>query len=167
MSGEVGDFELPTDDLERARRFYAATLGRTHTNVPGVDYVMVNTGPVDRNGWPKEVGYIGGGIGKRGGKLVHAIVNITLEDISASELSPPRNKRSRRMEGEFFNANVPLGKARWDGRATSSIVRETPSDSINCLRTESAIRPTPPEENEPPLLPLELMREPPPPSPLP
>jgi predicted enzyme related to lactoylglutathione lyase len=85
MSGEVGHFEIPADDPARARKFYSATFGWKMTEMPGMDYTMVTTGPVDEKGMPKEAGFIGGGIGKRGGMLEHSVVTIVVEDLTEAE----------------------------------------------------------------------------------
>jgi uncharacterized protein len=85
MSGEVGHFEIPADDTARAKKFYEATFGWKYSEVPGMDYTMVQTGPVDGEGMPKEPGSIGGGIGKRGGPLAHPVVTIMVEEISKAE----------------------------------------------------------------------------------
>jgi uncharacterized protein len=84
MSGEVGHFEIPADNTERARKFYSTTFGWNMTPMPGMDYTMVGTGPVDEKGMPKEPGYIGGGIGKRGSPLEHPVVTIVVDDVSAA-----------------------------------------------------------------------------------
>jgi predicted enzyme related to lactoylglutathione lyase len=85
MSGEVGHFEIPADDGARARRFYSATFGWKTHEIPGTDYTMVSTGEVDEQGMPQSPGYIGGGIGRRGGPLEHPVVTIVVDDLSASE----------------------------------------------------------------------------------
>jgi predicted enzyme related to lactoylglutathione lyase len=84
-NGEVGHFEIPADDPNRARKFYSSTFGWKMTEIPGMDYTMVTTGPVDEQGMPKEPGSIGGGIGKRGGMLEHPVVTIMVADITAAE----------------------------------------------------------------------------------
>jgi predicted enzyme related to lactoylglutathione lyase len=85
MSGEVGHFEIPADDLARARTFYSTTFGWKLTEVPGMDYTMASTGPVNAEGTPSEPGFIGGGIGKRGGALQHSVVTIVVDEITAAE----------------------------------------------------------------------------------
>ena len=84
MSGEVGHFEIPADNTERARKFYSSTFGWGMTHLPEMDYTMVETGPVDDKRMPKEPGYIGGGIGKRGGPLEHPVVTIVVDELSAA-----------------------------------------------------------------------------------
>jgi uncharacterized protein len=91
MSGEVGHFEIPADNTERARKFYSATFGWKMTQLPGMDYTMVSTGAVDEKGMPKEPGYVGGGIGKRGGPLEHTVVTIVVNDVAAAEKKVEKN----------------------------------------------------------------------------
>jgi len=91
MSGEVGHFEIPADNPERARKFYSATFGWKLNPMPSMDYTMVSTGPVDEQGMPKEPGFISGGIGKRGGPLEHPVVTIVVDEISAAEKTIEKN----------------------------------------------------------------------------
>lgn len=91
MSGEVGHFEIPADEPERARKFYSKTFGWKMNVLPGMDYTMVSTGPVDEKGMPSAPGTIGGGIGTRGGHLTHPVVTIMVEDISATEKLVEKN----------------------------------------------------------------------------
>jgi uncharacterized protein len=91
MTGEVGHFEIPADNPERARKFYAATFGWKMNQPPGMEYTMVTTGPVDENGLPKEPGFVGGGIGKREGHLLHPVVTIVVDEITAAEKMIEKN----------------------------------------------------------------------------
>lgn len=103
MSGEVGHFEIPADDPARARKFYAGVFGWKHTEVPGMDYTMVSTGPVDAEGMPKEPGSIGGGIGKRGGPLEHPVVTIMVDEITTAE------KAIEKAGGKILVRKQPIG----------------------------------------------------------
>ena len=103
MSGEVGHFEIPADNPERARKFYGTTFGWKFTQVPGMEYTMVTTSPVDDKGMPKEPGVIGGGIGKRGGPLEHPVVTIMVQDISAVEKVIEKNG------GKIIQRKQPIG----------------------------------------------------------
>jgi len=82
MTGEVGHFEIPADKPDRARKFYEKTFGWKMNELPDMDYTMVSTGPVDEKGMPKEPGFIGGGIGKRGDQLEHPVVTIMVDEIT-------------------------------------------------------------------------------------
>lgn len=85
MSGEVGHFEIPADDTERAQRFYEKAFGWKATRPPGMDYSMVQTGAVDEQGMPSQPGYVSGGIAKRGKLLQHPTVTIVVDEITAAE----------------------------------------------------------------------------------
>jgi len=91
MSGEVGHFEIPADNPERARKFYQTVFGWNLTHDPKLDYTMVRTGPADAQGMPKEPGYIGGGIAKRGGALLHPTVTVIVDEILEAERSIEKN----------------------------------------------------------------------------
>jgi uncharacterized protein len=91
MSGEVGHFEIPADNTERARKFYSATFGWKMNPMAEMDYTMVSTGPVDEQGTPKVPGHIGGGIGKREGPLAHPVVTIMVDEITDAEKKIEKN----------------------------------------------------------------------------
>ena len=103
MSGEVGHFEIPADKPDRARKFYAATFGWKMNELPDMDYTMVSTGPVDEKGMPKEPGFIGGGIGKRGDTLTHPVVTIMVDEITEAE------KRIEKNGGKILRRKTPVG----------------------------------------------------------
>lgn len=64
MSGRVVHFEVPFDDGDRARTFYADAFGWEIMPMPEMDYTIVMTGPGGEQG-PSEPGYIGGGMLQR------------------------------------------------------------------------------------------------------
>jgi predicted enzyme related to lactoylglutathione lyase len=103
MSGEVGHFEIPADNPERARKFYSAAFGWKMNVMPEMDYTMVSTGKVDKDGMPTEPGHIGGGIGKRGEHLLHPVVTIMVDDISAHEKIIEKNG------GKILQKKQPIG----------------------------------------------------------
>ena len=61
MSGRVVHFEIPYDDGERARRFYAEAFDWELQEMPGMEYTLVVSGPSGDRG-PTEPGYINGGM---------------------------------------------------------------------------------------------------------
>ena len=103
MSGEVGHFELPADDPARARKFYSSIFGWKMNEMPGMDYTMVSTGPVDEKGMPTAPGSIGGGIAKRGSTVAHTVVTIIVDDISTSE------KSIEKHGGKIVQHKQPIG----------------------------------------------------------
>jgi predicted enzyme related to lactoylglutathione lyase len=64
MSGRVVHFEIPFDDGERARAFYAKAFGWRVNEMPEMGYTMVESGPSGEQG-PTEPGYINGGMMQR------------------------------------------------------------------------------------------------------
>ena len=103
MSGEVGHFEIPADNTERARKFYANAFGWKMNHMAEMDYTMVTTGAVGKDGMPTTPGYIGGGIGKRGGHLHHPVVTIVVDEISDAEKAIEKNG------GKILQRKQPIG----------------------------------------------------------
>ena len=71
---KVQHFEIPADDMTRAKKFYASVFGWKTRDVPGIDYAMAittDTEEVQNPGSslpyfrPKELGVINGGLTKR------------------------------------------------------------------------------------------------------
>lgn len=83
MSGRIVHFELPFDDGERARSFYADVFGWDIQTYPGMDYSMVSTGPSGDQG-PTEPGYINGGMAQRGETFTAPTVVVDVHDIEAA-----------------------------------------------------------------------------------
>jgi predicted enzyme related to lactoylglutathione lyase len=61
MSGRVVHFEIPYDDGDRARRFYAEAFDWQLQEMPGMEYTLVVSGPSGDAG-PTEPGFINGGM---------------------------------------------------------------------------------------------------------
>jgi uncharacterized protein len=62
---KVVHFEIPADDMARAKKFYRDMFGWELVDIPGMDYVIVHTVAVDKDNMPLESGAINGGITKR------------------------------------------------------------------------------------------------------
>jgi len=84
MSGRVVHFEVPYDDADRARGFYAEVFGWQVQPIPEMQYDIVSTGPVTDQGMPSEPGYVGGGMTQRGGHLSRPVITIEVDDIDAA-----------------------------------------------------------------------------------
>ncbi len=76
---KVVHFELPTDDLDRAKKFYESVFG-WKMDAMGGDVVLVTTTESDEKG-PKEPGAINGDIYKRTEKAPHPLVVLDVESI--------------------------------------------------------------------------------------
>ena len=84
MTGRVVHFEVPFDDGDRARKFYADAFGWVINEIPEMHYSIVQTGETDEQGFPTEAGYIGGGMLKRDSPTDRAVIVIDVEDIDAA-----------------------------------------------------------------------------------
>ncbi len=62
---KVVHFEIPADDLGRAKKFYGETFGWQLQDVPDMSYVIARSTEVDEKMMPKEPGAINGGMMKR------------------------------------------------------------------------------------------------------
>jgi hypothetical protein len=82
MSGQVVHFEIPADDVERARGFYRDAFGWQINSMPELDYSMVSTTATDRNGRPTEAGAINGGLLPRQDPIASPVITINVDDIT-------------------------------------------------------------------------------------
>jgi uncharacterized protein len=82
MGGRVVHFEIPYDEGERARAFYAQVFGWELQPMPEMDYTMAMTGPMTEEGSPTEPGYINGGMLPRKDAAAPApVIVIGVDDI--------------------------------------------------------------------------------------
>ncbi len=85
---KVQHFEIPADNLTRAKKFYETVFGWNTMDfpMPGMTYVGLHTGPVDEKNMPKEPGFINGGMFERNPKFPAQgpVVAITVDNIEAS-----------------------------------------------------------------------------------
>lgn len=85
---KVQHFEVPVDDIARAKKFYTGVFGWGAMDfpMPGMQYVGLHTGPVDEKNMWKEPGFINGGMFQRNPKfpLKGPTIAITVDDIDAS-----------------------------------------------------------------------------------
>ena len=81
MSGRVVHFEIPADDLDRAREFYQSAFGWNLMPIPEMGYTMAHTTPSDDQGRPTEPGSINGGMFQREGPLTTPVITIDVDDI--------------------------------------------------------------------------------------
>ena len=80
MSGRVVHFEVPFDDAERARAFYAEAFDWKLMPMPEMSYTLVTTGPSDQ-GPPSEPGFINGGMFQRGEPTAGPVITVEVDDI--------------------------------------------------------------------------------------
>ena len=85
---KVVHFEIPADDLDRAKKFYGAVFGwslDTMAMPGGGDYTSVVTTPVDeQTQMPREPGAINGGMTERTDSNPAPVLTIDVEAIDAA-----------------------------------------------------------------------------------
>lgn len=82
---KVVHFEIPTDDLERAKGFYGSAFGWQLQTVPEMDYTIAMTTAVDgQSQMPTEAGAINGGIMKRSSDTPAPVITIGVGSIDES-----------------------------------------------------------------------------------
>ena len=86
--GKVVHFEIPADDLDRAKSFYGAVFGwqlLTMEMPGGGDYTGATTTAVDEKTMiPTEPGAINGALTRRDGGNPFPVITIDVEDIEAA-----------------------------------------------------------------------------------
>lgn len=105
LMDKVKAFDIPVDDMERAKRFYEATFGWEITPIPGSggNFHAATTVPVDENGEPNVLGGINGGLFQRG---THGIEG-TFVEINVSSI----DECLRRIEsagGKLVKSKGPI-----------------------------------------------------------
>jgi predicted enzyme related to lactoylglutathione lyase len=78
---KIVHFEIPADDVGRAKDFYRSIFGWGLDDVPGMDYTMVRTVPVDENQAPTEPGAINGGMMQRTADTPSPVITIDVASI--------------------------------------------------------------------------------------
>lgn len=84
MSGKVVHFEVPAEDLGRARSFYSEAFGWQLDEMPELDYTIIRTVATNDKGMPAEPGVINGGMFTRQPPLTGPIITIEVDDIDAA-----------------------------------------------------------------------------------
>ena len=82
---KVVHFEIPTDDLARAREFYGSIFGWELQDMPGdTPYTIVMTSPVDDQQLPTERGTINGGMMQRTAETPNTVLTIGVGDVEVA-----------------------------------------------------------------------------------
>jgi hypothetical protein len=81
----VVHFEIPVEDVERAKKFYSDNFDwkLTGTGPEFGNYVMVQTGPTDEQGMPQDKAFINGGMMKRG-TIKSPVIVVAVENTDAT-----------------------------------------------------------------------------------
>lgn len=82
----VVHFEIPADDVERAKSFYGSVFGWDLQTMPvgEGEYTTVTTTPIDDTMRPTEPGAINGGLMRRSDRTPSPVITIGVDDIDLS-----------------------------------------------------------------------------------
>jgi len=98
-------FEIPADDVERAKKFYKNVFKWAIQPMPEMDYTMVKTTETDpETMMPKEPGAINGGMPKRSATVKAPIITISVESIDDSV------KKIEKGGGKIVSPKQPIGE---------------------------------------------------------
>jgi hypothetical protein len=77
----VVHFEIPADDVARAKEFYRSVFDWQLQDMPEMDYTIVRTTDVDENQMPTTPGAINGGLMSRSQDTPAPVLTIDVESI--------------------------------------------------------------------------------------
>jgi predicted enzyme related to lactoylglutathione lyase len=77
----VVHFEIPADDVARAKEFYRSAFDWQLQDMPDMDYTIVRTTDVDENQMPTTPGAINGGLMRRSQDTPAPVLTIDVESI--------------------------------------------------------------------------------------
>jgi len=100
---KIVHFEIPADNLARAKKFYSTVFGWKMNEMPEMDYVIVQTVELDENGMPKEQGAINGGMLKREDPVKSPVVTISVKSIDEAAKTIEKNG------GKIIRPKMPVG----------------------------------------------------------
>ena len=99
----VVHFEIPADDVERAKKFYSENFGwKLNQLGPEVgNYELVQTGPTDEQGMPQDRGFVNGGLMRRDPSASSPVLVIAVAD--ADQTVEKVKKSGGRLVGEILD----------------------------------------------------------------
>lgn len=103
---KVQHFEIPVQDMNRAKKFYQTVFKWKMQDVPGMEYVMVDTVETDQNRQP--IGGTNGGLIKKNRDYAAATsVTVTVENIEESLKEVIKNGgKLLKSEEKFLNIGL-------------------------------------------------------------
>jgi predicted enzyme related to lactoylglutathione lyase len=78
---KVTHFEIPVDDMNRAKDFYKKIFGWEINDIPEMEYSLVTTVPTDEKNMPKEIGAINGGMLKKDDTSTSPVIVIDVSSL--------------------------------------------------------------------------------------
>jgi predicted enzyme related to lactoylglutathione lyase len=104
---KVVHFEIPSDNVERAKKFYQDTFGWKITPVPELKYTLLGTVEVDQNNMPKELGAINGGLMERSFGIKGPVITINVGNIEES-IEKIKKQGGKIIQGKMEVSNIGL-----------------------------------------------------------
>ena len=103
VMGKVVHFEIPADNLARAKKFYSTVFGWILNEFPEMEYTIVRTVESDENGMPKEPGAINGGMLQRQDPVKAPIITISVDNMDQAAATIEKNG------GKIIRPKMPVG----------------------------------------------------------
>jgi predicted enzyme related to lactoylglutathione lyase len=104
VSDKVVHFEIPADDVDRARAFYKDAFGWTINAIPELRYNIVETTPIDNEtNMPTEPGAINGGMMQREAPVTGPVITIGVDDVDSAL------RRVEELGGKAEGPKLPVG----------------------------------------------------------
>ena len=101
--GKVVHFEIPADNLARAKKFYSTVFGWTLNEFPEMEYTIARTVESDQNGMPKEPGAINGGMLQRQDPVKSPVITIDVDNMDQAAVTIEKNG------GKMIRPKVAVG----------------------------------------------------------
>lgn len=101
---KVVHFEIPAEDVERAKKFYKDAFGWHIISMPEMHYNVIHTGATDdQTGMMKDRGFINGGMMKRQPQVAHPVVTISVKSIGEA------GKKIKSLGGTMLKEKMAVG----------------------------------------------------------
>ena len=100
---KVVHFEIPADNVERAKKFYKKVFDWKMESIPDMEYTMIQTTAVDEKHMPTEPGAINGGMMKRQDPVKCPVITIDVQNIEETM------KNVKKMGGELVRGKMQVG----------------------------------------------------------
>ncbi len=100
----VVHFELPAEDVPRAKKFYTSVFDWKLEDDKKMDYVIIQTTDIDTKHMPKVKGAINGGMMKKDGQFNAPTITIAVDSIDA------HIKKISKAGGTIVKGKTPVGK---------------------------------------------------------
>lgn len=120
-------FELPADDVERARAFYSKTFGWKPNSIPGMGYTLWHTTTTDANGMVQTPGTINGGMLTRQEPVSRLVVTVMVKDLETALKAAQAN-----------GGKVVRGKQEVKGVGWAAYIDDTEGNRIGLIQSSRA-----------------------------